>query len=151
MKTNNYMPICLDLFKERCLVVGGGNVALRKIRVLRQFGALVTCLSPKLAKGLENMSSKGGISYIRGRYPGRVSLKDYKLVIAATDDPGINRLIARRARLERMLVNVVDGSSPGNVMMPAILKKRGLTIGVSTGGSSPSRAKKVRDKIRDAI
>ena len=151
MKTDTYMPICLDLSQKRCLVVGGGNVALRKIGVLRRFGALVTCLSPELVKGLENIKGKGGISYIKGRYPGRVSLTDYKLVIAATDDPAINGLIARRARLERVLVNVVDGSSPGGVMMPAILKKRGLTVGVSTGGSSPSRAKKVRDKIRDAI
>jgi siroheme synthase-like protein len=151
MNANSYMPICLDLLGERCLVVGGGKVALRKITVLKQFGAKITCLSPKVIEGLEELIDEGGIAYIKGKYSDRVSLKGYKLVVAATDDSEINARIARRGRGEHVLVNVVDGSSRGDVIMPAILKKGALTIGVSTGGYSPVRAKKVRDIIRDAI
>lgn len=151
MKTKSYMPICLDLSGEKCLVVGGGNVALRKINVLLQFGAKVTCISPALVRELDEIRIRRGISHLKARYTDRVSLKPYRLVIAATDDPKVNRRIASRARLDRVIVNVVDGSSSGSFIMPAIIKKRDITVGVSTGGVDPARAKKVRDIIRDAI
>lgn len=148
---SNYMPVCLNLRGQGCLVVGGGNVAYRKISLVSEFGARVTCISPEFIKPVHLLARKKKIVCIRGRYPGRISLKKYALAIAATDDPAVNARVARDASRDKTLVNVVDKSAPGTVIMPAILKRKGLLVSVSTGGACPGRAKKVRDIINDAL
>jgi siroheme synthase-like protein len=148
---NEYMPVSLRLRDEKCLVVGGGNVAFRKIEVLREFGARITCLSPRLISGLERFKAGKKMRYVKGVYSRKTPLKRYKFVIAATDNLAINRKIAARCKDERILVNVVNKRAGADVIMPAILEKGSLLIAVSTGGRSCSRAKKVRDKLRDVI
>ncbi|MBF0484540.1 MAG: bifunctional precorrin-2 dehydrogenase/sirohydrochlorin ferrochelatase [Candidatus Omnitrophica bacterium] len=146
-----YLPICIDIKGKECLVVGGGNVALRKITVLRKFGAAVTCMSPFFVKQLERLADLEKIKCIKRVYPLTLSLKKYALVIAATDDSDVNKQVVRDAVRDKILVNVVDKSAPGNVIMPAILKRKGFTISVSTGGRSPSQAKKIRDTLNHAL
>lgn len=153
MRNNNikYMPVCINLQGKPCLVVGGGNVAGRKISVLRKFGAAVTCISPKFIQPLERLGALKKIQCIRMPYSTALPLKKYALVIAATDDPQVNRMVAERAGRNKTLVNVVDKSVPGNMIMPAILKHRGFVIGVSTNGHKPNQAKKLRDIIKNAL
>lgn len=146
-----YMPICLDLREKKCLVVGGGKVALRKIEVLRKFGARVTCVSPEFAGPLERLGNAKKIKCVRQRYSRAIPLKEYALVIAATDDPKVNRMVARDAGHSKTLVNVVDKSAAGSVIMPAIVKRKGIVIGVSTGGRSPRAAQKIRDIVKNAL
>ncbi|MBF0521965.1 MAG: bifunctional precorrin-2 dehydrogenase/sirohydrochlorin ferrochelatase [Candidatus Omnitrophica bacterium] len=150
-KMTDYMPICLKVRNEECLVVGGGNVALRKITVLMKFGAKVICLSPEFLRQIEQLGKSGRIKCVKGCYSPKISLKKYTLVIAATDDAKVNKRIAADAARVKTLVNVVDQSAPGTVIMPAILKRPGLVVGVSTSGRSPSRAKKVRDLLSNAL
>lgn len=151
IKNTGYMPVCLDVQKGQCLVVGGGNVALRKITALRRFGASITCISPEFIKPVETLARMKKIKCIKGPYPQRMSLKKYTMVVAATDNPAVNKRIAGDATRDRALVNVVDKSAPGTVIMPAVLKRRGLTIAVSTNGQRPARAKKIRDILANVI
>lgn len=136
---------------EKCLVIGGGNVALRKIEILRKFEAKITCVSPDLIFGLERLKAGGKIRYIKRTYSGKIPLKRYKFVVAATDDLNTNKRIAARCRSQRVLVNVVNKGSGADVIMPAILKRKGFTIAVSTDGKNCSRAKRIRDRLKDAI
>lgn len=145
------MPVCLNLWREHCLVVGGGNVALRKVRTLKKFGASITCLSPAFVKPLESLASEKKIRCVRKFYPRTKCLKKYALVVAATDDPAVNKQVAKDAARDKALVNVADKSSAGTIILPAILKRKGFVIGVSTGGRSPAQAKKMRDRISHAL
>ncbi|MBF0486048.1 MAG: bifunctional precorrin-2 dehydrogenase/sirohydrochlorin ferrochelatase [Candidatus Omnitrophica bacterium] len=145
------MPACLHVGGQECLVVGGGKVALRKIEVLIKFGAKVTCLSPVFVQPLERLGKTKKIRCLKKRYPRMLSLKKYTLVTAATDDRAVNARVARDACRDKTLVNVVDDSAAGTVIMPAILKRKGLLISVSTGGRDPSFAKKIRDILRHAL
>lgn len=153
MKMNNrkYMPVCLDLQGKLCLVVGGGNVASRKISVLIKFGACVTCVSPKFIQPLKRLGALKKIQCIRMPYSKAIALNKYALVIAATDDPQVNRIVADRAGHTKALVNVVDKSACGNMIMPAILNYKGIVLGVSTNGHRPGLAKKIRDIIKNAL
>lgn len=146
-----YMPVCLNIYGKECLVVGGGSVALRKITVLRKFGGRVTCISPAFIKPLERMGSMKKIKCIRQAYPRAISLKRYALVVAATDNPLVNKRVAADGLRDKTLVNVVDKSAAGSIIMPAILKRKGLLLGVSTAGRSPGLAKKMRDILSHAL
>ena len=126
-------------------------MALRKINILKKFGAAITCLSPELIQGLKQQKIEKKIRHIKGRYSPKIPLKEYKLVIAATDNHGVNQKIAERAQKEKVLANIVDGGARSDVIMPAILKKRGLLVAVSTDGCSPSRAKRIRDFLKNVI
>lgn len=145
------MPVCLNIHGKECLVVGGGMVASRKVAVLRKFGGRVTCISPDFSKSLEGLRNKNLIRGIRQSYPRTMSLRKYAFVVAATDDPQVNQRVAADGLRDKTLVNVVDNSVAGSIIMPAILKRNGMVIGISTGGRSPSRAKKIRDRIIHAL
>lgn len=146
-----YMPICLRLRGQKCLVIGGGRVALRKINTLRKFGADITCVSPDIVYQLKRLKSQNKIKHVKERYNPRRSLKQYKLVIAATDELCTNQKIAEHAQKEKVLVNIVDGSTQGDVIMPAIIKKSGVLVAISTDGQAPSKAKKVRDSLKNVL
>lgn len=152
-KTQNdgYLPICLNVAGQKCLIVGGGRVAWRKISVLRKFGAAVTCLSPAFLRPIEDLGKRKKITCLKKPYGGSTTLGKYALVIAATDNPAVNRKVARDALREKTLVNVIDKSAEGSVIMPAILKRKGLTVGVSTGGQSPRQAKRIREILKNAL
>jgi siroheme synthase-like protein len=131
--------------------VGGGKVALRKIELLRRFGAYITCVSPELAPGVERLKSARKIRHIKRAYSKKALLGSYKLVIAATNNITLNKRIAKDCRGKGVLVNVVNKRAGADVTMPAILKKRGLLIAVSTDGKDCSRAKGVKDRLRDVV
>ncbi|MBF0477892.1 MAG: bifunctional precorrin-2 dehydrogenase/sirohydrochlorin ferrochelatase [Candidatus Omnitrophica bacterium] len=146
-----YLPICFYIERKACLVVGGGKVAFRKITILKKFGAVITCLSPIFVKPLERLHATAKIKCVKRGYPQTLSLKKYALVIAATNDPVVNKRVASDAKRDNVLFNVVDKSAAGSVIMPAILKHKGMLISVSTGGRSPSQAKKTRDILKGVI
>jgi len=147
----DYLPVCLDVRRRKCLVVGGGKVAERKISVLIKFGADITCMSPAFTAGIDRLRKAKKILCVNKGYPKSSSLKKYILAVAATDDPAVNKRVWLDAGRDRVLVNVIDKSAPGTVIMPAILKRKGLVIGVSTGGKSPALSKRIRNIIKDAL
>jgi siroheme synthase-like protein len=145
-------PINLvGLQKKRCVVVGGGDVALRKVQSLLDAGALqVVVISPRLDDGLSQIQRQGHIQHIaRGYRPG--DLKGAFLAIATTDDPEVNSSVSHEAEAEGILLNVVDDPERCNFIVPSTLRRGDLVIGVSTGGQSPALAAGLRRTLERTL
>lgn len=140
-----YYPICLSLERKPCLVVGGGEVALRKALSLLAAGADVTVVSPRFCEELRNLS---GIRRIER--PFRESdAAGALLVYAATDDPAVNTAVAAAAREHGALVNVVDTPAECDFIVPSSLTRGRLTISVATAGAAPALAQRLRRELEE--
>lgn len=141
-------PIQLEIENMPCLVVGGGGVALRKVKSLIEAGARVTVVSPVLCEGLAELAAGGRIDCIARGYHGG-DAEGYRLVICATDDGALNRSIAREAKAGGALVNVIDAPEEGNFTVPAQVASRELLLTVSTGGISPAFSRMLRRELEE--
>ncbi|OPX86828.1 MAG: Precorrin-2 dehydrogenase [Pelotomaculum sp. PtaB.Bin104] len=141
-----HYAIALELTGKTCLVVGGGQVAERKIRSLLDCGACVRVVSPELTAGLKEMAEGELIGYRRGWYS-KSDLVDVFLVISATNSEAVNRQVAADCFDRNLLVNVVDEPALCNFYVPAVVKRGRLTIAVTTGGRSPLLARKIREEL----
>ncbi|MFH1549268.1 MAG: bifunctional precorrin-2 dehydrogenase/sirohydrochlorin ferrochelatase [Planctomycetota bacterium] len=139
-----YFPVSLKLEGRRCLVVGGGRVALRKARALLDAGAEVVAVAPRFDAAFRKL--KGKVRLLRKRYTG-ADIRGCAFVVAATSDARVNARVSRDARRRRIPVNVVDVPDLSDVIIPSTLRRGGFTISVSTGGSSPLLAQKVRREL----
>lgn len=144
--TNSYYPIYLDLKGKRCIIIGGGKVAERKCLPLVKAGAVVTVISPQITKRLEYYKKRGNIKHIKRTYR-RGDLKSPFLVIAATDSEEINKKVYLDTRHRNILLNVVDNPELCNFIVPSIFERGDLKIAISTGGSSPAIAKRIRKEL----
>jgi precorrin-2 dehydrogenase/sirohydrochlorin ferrochelatase len=143
-KTPRYYPAFVDIEGRRCVVIGGGKVAERKVRDLLRAGASVYVISPELSAGLKKIAGQGRIKHIQRGFRA-TDLKDAFLAIAATDDEKTNSKVA--AHGARMLVNVVDKPDLCSFIVPSALKRGPLTIAVSTSGASPAMARSIRQEL----
>jgi siroheme synthase-like protein len=150
MKNNHRYPIFLDLRGVKCLVVGGGPVALRKVVGLRQAGAEVFVNSPEITTSLRVLADKKAITWIDKKYsPAR--LQGMRLVIAATNNAEVNHAVFIDAEKRGLFSNVVDDLDYCRFVAPARYSGGSLEIAVTTGGAAPVIAKIVRDDIGDNI
>lgn len=135
-----YYPVCLDLKNKRCVVIGGGTVAIRKAKRLVECGAEVLIVSPEIENCIK------GIVWIKKGY--EVSDLDKAfLVVAATDNPVINRRVSDDATKANILVNVVDSPELSTFILPALLNRGDLSIAISTAGKCPALSKKIRQDL----
>jgi precorrin-2 dehydrogenase / sirohydrochlorin ferrochelatase len=141
-----YYPINVDLRGKRCLVVGGGDVAERKVGSLLACGASVLVVSPEVTDGLRQLAGDGKID-LKVRSFDAEDMASVFLVVASTDDAGVNSDVSRLARQGGKLVNVVDDPALCNFIVPATVTRGDLQISVSTGGSSPALAKRIRKDL----
>jgi siroheme synthase-like protein len=141
-----YYPIFLNIQGKKCVVVGGGQVALRKIKMLIDCKAKVTVITPALHPALEQLVESRAIRLIERNYkPG--DLEDSALVIAATDTKGVNKRVAHDAKKQGIIVNVADDPELSDYIVPSFFKRGNLTVAVSTAGVSPALARKIRTKL----
>jgi siroheme synthase-like protein len=139
-------PIVLEGKKLHALVVGGGDVALRKIRALLDAGARVRVVAPRVAPEVQALGrSHGSLEIITGEYAPSL-IGGSLIVIAATDDPVVNATISDDARRAGRLVNVVDAPERGNFVTPAVHRAGDLVIAVVAGGI-PAAAARIRDAL----
>ncbi len=144
-------PICLiGLERRQAVVVGGGNVAARKVGELLEAGAHVTVISPSHTPELEALAQAGRIIIV-GRPYRKGDLSNAFLAIAATDDAGVNQTIWREAEQQGCLVNVVDDAAHCHFIMPAIIRRGDVTVTVSTGGTSPALARRLRERLETLV
>jgi len=145
-----YYPINLNISGKLCVVIGGGPVAERKVKNLLRYGARVRVVSPDLTDRLSKWVSQRKIDYTRSEY--RAShLKGAFLVYAATSDRRVNAEIARDAVKRGLLVNVADAPAESTFILPAVVRKREISIAVSTNGISPAKSVRIRDRIKQFI
>ena len=141
-----YYPVCLRIEGKPCLVVGGGRVASRKAAGLLAAGAVVTVVSPELSSSLDALRRRGAVVWEeRGYRPGDAA--GFFLVMAATDDEGVQRMVYEDAERLNILVNVADVPQRCNFILPALVRRGPLSIAVSTSGNSPALAKKLRREL----
>jgi len=141
-----YYPVCLEMAGRRCLVVGAGAVAERKVNGLLEVGARVTVVGPSATERLLDWARAGRIGLTLRAY-GADDLAGHSIVFAATDDGLINADVARDARAAGVLINAADDPAHCDFILPAVLTRGDLTVAVSTGGASPALARVVRDEL----
>lgn len=143
-----YYPIFLDIRNKACVVIGGGDVAERKVVLLLSAGARVSVVSPEFTVNLVRMGEDGKILLIRRPYQ-EGDLKGAFLAYAATDDEDINNRVYMEGEREGVLLNVVDEPEMCNFIVPSVVNRGALSIAISTGGSSPAFAKRLRTEMEE--
>ena len=142
----NRLPLFLDLSDQPCLVIGGGDVAARKIGSLIDAGAQVSVVAPALGDAAAKLAEEHALDVaLRPFEPGDV--RGRLLVIAATDDADVNREAFAACRERCVLINTVDDASLSTAIFPSIVDRGPVTVAVSTGGASPTLARRIRERI----
>ncbi len=141
-----YYPIFLNIRGKKCLVVGGGKVALRKVQTLLEHAADVEVVSPTLCPELNRLAKDGVILAQQRSYKAK-DLHDALIAVAATDDAKINESVAAEARQRGILVNVVDDPQASNFIVPSYFRRGDIIVAVSTSGKSPALARKIRSEL----
>lgn len=142
-----YFPMFVELEGRPCLIVGGGAVALRKARKLLPYGPCLTVVAQSFVPELEALE---GAALCRRAFRPR-DVEGQALVVAATGDGALNREIAALCRARRIPVNAVDDKDNCTFLFPALVRRGPLSIGISTGGASPTAAVYVKEKIEAAL
>lgn len=141
-----YYPIFLDLKGRSCLVVGGGEVAERKVRGLLDAGARVTVISPDLTFQLEVWVKEAKLFHEPRHYrPG--DLREYQLAFVATDDRSVNGAVFEEARHLGVWVNAADDPAHCDFILPSVLRRGELAVAVASGGTSPALSRAVREEL----
>ena len=142
-----YFPMFVELYGRRVLIVGGGKVALRKAEKLLPYGAEITVAAPTICDEISLMQD---IRKVNAGFSEEL-LRDADIVIAATDDRGLNKFVSELCREKRIPVNTVDDSELCSFIFPCLVKKGDLSIGISTGGASPTAAIAFKEMIAASV
>jgi precorrin-2 dehydrogenase/sirohydrochlorin ferrochelatase len=143
-------PLFLDLAGQKVIVIGAGRVAERKIRLLLAAKAHITVVAPRATTSIRKLSSNKRVRCLRRTY--RVGdLRTARLVVAATNDEKLNERVCRDAKRRRLPVNCAAPPEAGNFIVPSVVRRGNLTIAISTGGSSPALAKRIRRELEQYL
>mgnify|MGYP003700301951 CR=1 FL=1 len=145
-----YLPIFYDLKRGPSLVVGGGDIACRKIESLRNAGASVVVVATQASPAIQTLAAEGALE-LHQRAFAPADLDDKLLVIAATADDAVNETIATLATARRIPVNVVDNPRLCSFIMPSIIDRSPVVVAVSTGGAAPVLARLLRARLETLI
>jgi precorrin-2 dehydrogenase / sirohydrochlorin ferrochelatase len=143
-------PLFVDLKGKRCIVVGGGEIAARKVDILLQFEADLIIVAPEVNNFIKELEDQGKINIIRKEYFEQV-IDNAFLIIAATSSPEVNESIFRDAEKRNIPVNIVDDPEKCTFIFPSIVKRGDLTIGISTSGTYPALSKKIRKIVEEVF
>ena len=146
----DYLPLFTHLVGRRCVVVGGGAIALRKAGLLRRAGGKVFVVAPQVLPALQILAEQSGGAALSRAYQ-TSDLDETALVIAATDDSGVNARVSRDAQARHIPVNVVDDPALCSVILPSIIDRSPLMIAIGSGGQSPVLARQLRAKLESTI
>lgn len=137
-----YFPMFVDMMERECLIVGGGNVAYRKVMVMLDFGAKVTVVAEDICDELRKLTiddtanKENRITFIKRRFE-RKDCDGMEMVIAATDDNALNHEIAEYCKAKGIMVNAVDQKADCSFIFPSYIKEKNLVAAFSSGGNSP--------------
>lgn len=142
----DYLPIFCRLDNKPVLLVGGGEVAERKARLLLDAGAQLTVVAPDLDPELAELAANGSIEWLAGEFAPQ-QLTGKWLVVAATDRREVNALVYQSANQARIFANVVDDPKRSSFIMPSIIDRSPLMVAISSGGKAPVLARLLREKL----
>jgi len=144
-----YFPANLQIAERKCVVIGGGRVAARKVATLLACGGVVEVISPELTEELGEHQRHGRLSWLDRPYQ-LGDLAGAFLVIAATDDEEVQAAVFAEASAANQLINVADVPQRCNFILPALVSRGDLVIAVSTAGQSPALARRIRKQVAEA-
>ncbi len=141
-----FYPVNINLENSLCIIIGGGEVAARKIESLLFCKAKIRIISPDVCKKISRFIGKGKIEWLQRGYE-RGDLRDAFLVMAATDSKETQHLIVDEANYRKILINVVDDPTACSFQVPATVRRGEFLLAVSTGGSSPAFSDQIKNTI----
>nr|WP_218954855.1 siroheme synthase CysG [Acinetobacter sp. YH12086] len=150
-------PISLKLQQQPCLIVGGGRIAYRKAVLLAKAGAQLTVCSPEIENDLLTLVNQTQGQYLNSIYhesvyqENAIALRQFRLVIAATNDKAVNQAVFEACEAENVLVNSVDDPPHCRFMVPAIIDRSPLVISVASNGTSPVLSRQIRTQLESSI
>ena len=147
----NIFPISLKLQQQRCLIVGGGHIAYRKANLLVKAGAIIDVIAPEIEPDLQQLVEKSLGQYIQAPFSVNILATPYRLVIAATDQPDVNKAVFEQCEIRNLLVNSVDDIPNCRFMVPAIIDRSPLVISVASNGASPVLSRQIRTQLESSI
>ena len=140
------LPVFVDIENKPCLLIGGGKVAARKLNMLCKASAQVTVVAPELCDRMKKLCEQFSVNVIQREFSD-ADISDQRLIIAATNDAGLNKHISLLAKSKRLLVNVADNFTHGDVVLPSVIDRDPIQIAVTTGGASPVLARILRRNL----
>jgi len=146
----DYFPIFLDAKKFNAVVIGGGNVAARKIELLLKSKAKITVVSPVLKESVQGLLKNQQLTWIKAEYAPHL-LDNHQLVIAATNIRSVNIAISIAANQRAMLINVVDDPALCNYITPAIIDRDPMIIALSSSGNAPILLQMLKSQIEQML
>ncbi len=145
-----YLPIFIDLQNRPCLVVGGGDVALRKAEMLNRAGATLHVVAPEISSQLATLAAQGNNHMYKRGYQ-QTDIESKTLIIAATDDMTLNAQVYADAKHANIPVNVVDQQDLCTFITPSIVDRSPVVVAVSSAGAAPVLARQLRAKLETLI
>lgn len=151
-----YFPMFVDMTERECLIVGGGNVAYRKVMVMLDFGAKVTVVAEDICEELRKLTiddtanKENRITFIKRRFE-RKDCDGMEMVIAATDDNALNHEIAEYCKAKGIMVNVVDQKADCSFIFPSYIKEKNLVAAFSSSGNSPVLTQYLKGKEQEIL
>lgn len=142
----DYYPIFVDLENKPVLVIGGGNVAYRKVMTLLDHRAIVHIISPQILPELKALVDSKRCFWSEKEYD-REDIKDAAIIFSCTEKDEVNSAVSQDAHKLHRLINVVDDPEKCSFIVPSIMQQGDLKIAVSTGGSSPIVARQIRKQL----
>ena len=143
-----FYPISLNLKDKKVVIIGGGKIAERKIKGLVKCDAKITLVSPNLSRNLETIIRKYKIKYFKKKYTSFI-IKNQFLIFACTSDNDVNEKIFNDAERLGVLVNVCDDTKKCRFIVPAVIRKKGIVISISTDGKRPALSKKFKEVLKN--
>jgi len=144
-------PISLKLQQQPCLIVGGGHIAYRKAVLLAKAGAVIDVIAPEIESSLLEIVESSQGQYVQAPFSPDIPLRDYRLVIAATNDKATNIQVFEASEAEKILVNSVDDPPHCRFMVPAIIDRSPLVVSIATNGTSPVLSRQIRTQLEASI
>jgi len=146
----DFFPVFMALKDQPCLVVGGGDVAFRKIELLRKANAKITVVSPQNCEEIDRLIAEQKINYIHRKFEDQ-DINGYRLIISATNNSEVNKQVSMLAQEKNIPVNVVDAPELCSFIVPSIIDRSPIVVAVSSGGSSPVLARLLRARLESLI
>ena len=147
----SYLPLFIDVTGEKCLVVGGGKVASRKLIPILSTNMIVTLISPDIIDEIHQASNEHKNLKIIKRKFNSEDIEDQFLIVAATNDTKINKEIAKISKENNILINMAEDSISGNTLIPSVVDRDPIKIAVSSGAASPILTRLVKTKLETVI
>ena len=144
-------PISLKLQQQPCLIVGGGHIAYRKAVLLAKAGAVIHVIAPEIESNLLEIVESSQGQYVQAPFSPDIQLRNYRLVIAATNDKAVNIQVFEACEAEKVLVNSVDDLPHCRFMVPAIIDRSPLVVSIATNGTSPVLSRQIRTQLEATI